>query len=112
MVCYNRKEIPFLSLLDGHGENSLVTPMNYMPLLYLVPISTLTSNSDTTVVSKFDDYARVNDAAVGTASAAVENVWRYASSIEPQTPKLTANPLRKCLGHPPVGVLKRKRLPA
>jgi hypothetical protein len=90
-VCYSRTEIPFPNLLESHAENSLATPTNHLPLLYLVPISAFTSTSDTTVVlknvesSNFDYYARENDAAVGTAPAAVEDVWRHASKIKPQS---------------------------
>jgi hypothetical protein len=92
-----------MNLLESHAENSLATPTNHLPLLYLVPISTLTSTSDTTVVlknvesSNFDDYARDNDAAFGTAPAAVEDMWRHAASIEPPTPKSTANPCTNAL---------------
>lgn len=81
-------------------------------IIYIV-----TSANDATLVLKnienltFDDYIRDMMLRFGTSTAGVEAMWRHPTGTEPQNPKLTPNPLRKCLAHLQENILKQQLLP-
>ncbi|KAF7512406.1 hypothetical protein GJ744_001341 [Endocarpon pusillum] len=80
-------------------------------------IYVITSADDATVVLKniesltFDEYIRDMMLRFGTASAAVDAMWKQHSGDEPKNPKLMPNPLHKSLAHLQESILKQQLLP-
>jgi Cytochrome P450 len=77
----------------------------------------ITSANDATLVLKnienltFDEYVRDMMLRFGTASAAVEAMWKHPPDTEPPKSGLTPNPLHKCLAHLQESILKQQLLP-
>jgi hypothetical protein len=59
----------------------------------------------------FDEYIRDMMLRFGTTPAAVEAMWRHPSSSEQKDPKLTPNPMHKCLAHLQESIIKHQLLP-